>query len=101
LIISGSEDGLVYIWPRESPNQGPESHKSIIPPNNTIPAYYPPRDLRQTQTANTGSGIVVRPVRTLEGHGEGAVFDVRWDDGIVSAGEDGMVGVWGFDEEDE
>ena len=44
---------------------------------------------------------MVRPVRTLEGHGEGAVFDVRWDDGIVSAGEDGMVGIWGFDEDDE
>jgi len=37
----------------------------------------------------------VRPVKVLSGHGEGAVFDVRWrDGGIVSAGEDGVVGVW-------
>jgi COMPASS component SWD3 len=107
LIISGSEDGLVYIWPKES-GQETTPNKSIIPSNTngngsgSIPAYYPPRDLRQTQSSGTsGSGVVVRPMRTLEGHGEGAVFDVRWCDGIVSAGEDGMVGVWGFDEDHE
>lgn len=44
---------------------------------------------------------MVKPIKTLEGHGEGAVFDVKWDDGIVSGGEDGMVGVWGFDEDDQ
>jgi len=99
LIISGSEDGLVYIWPRES-SQTSDRNQSVIPSNNALPAYYPPRDLRQTSTAGSGagSGIVVKPINTLEGHGEGAVFDVDWySDGIVSAGEDGRVGVWGFD----
>lgn len=73
------------------------------------PAYYPPRDLRQTQQqqahpqgSQSGSGINVRPLRTLEGHGDGAVFGVRWyQGGILSAGEDGAVGMWGFEEEDE
>lgn len=44
----------------------------------------------------------VRPLRTLEGHEEGAVFDVRWyEDGILSAGEDGTVGIWAFDEQEQ
>jgi hypothetical protein len=42
----------------------------------------------------------VRPLRALEGHGDGAVFDVKWyEDGILSAGEDGTVGMWGFEED--
>jgi hypothetical protein len=62
--------------------------------------------LRQTQSAlgsrGHSSGTVVKPIRTLEGHGDGAVFDVRGtSDGIVSAGEDGKVGVWGYEEERE
>jgi COMPASS component SWD3 len=37
----------------------------------------------------------------LEAHGSGAVFDVRWcAGGMVSAGEDGAVGVWDVDEEE-
>lgn len=71
------------------------------------PAYYPPRDLRQTQQqhltstgSGSGQGTTVRPLRTLEGHGDGAVFDVRWyKDGILSAGEDGTVGLWTFDDD--
>jgi len=44
----------------------------------------------------------VRPLSVLEGHGDGAVFDVKWAGRLmVSAGEDGKVGVWGFDEDDE
>jgi len=32
----------------------------------------------------------------LEGHDEGAVFEVRWggEGLVISAGEDGKVGVW-------
>jgi COMPASS component SWD3 len=37
----------------------------------------------------------------LEGHGDGAVFDVKWtEEGVVSAGEDGKVGVWAFEEDE-
>lgn len=44
----------------------------------------------------------MRPIRALEGHGDGAVFDVRsYEDGIISAGEDCAVGLWGFDEESD
>ena len=76
----------------------------VSEPQRASPAYYPPRDLRQThqttQKAGTQSGTNVRPVRTLEGHGDGAVFDVKWfEGGILSAGEDGNVGMWGFDRE--
>lgn len=41
-------------------------------------------------------------MRTLEGHGDGAVFDVKWyEGGILSAGEDGSVGMWVFDEDQD
>lgn len=41
-------------------------------------------------------------MRTLEGHGDGAVFEVKWfEGGILSAGEDGSVGMWGFDDKDQ
>ncbi len=47
------------------------------------------------------SGSNVKPVQILEGHGHGAVFDVRWKAGeILSAGEDGIVGVWHTAEEE-
>jgi len=47
------------------------------------------------------SGINVRPIKTLEGHGDGAVYDVRWKGGImISGGEDGNVAVWQIGEED-
>lgn len=63
--------------------------------NRASPAYYPPKISKQVHAANGGAGVSVRPVKVLSGHGEGAVFDVRWrDGGIVSAGEDGVVGVW-------
>jgi COMPASS component SWD3 len=109
LVISGSEDGLVYIWPTQSSPDSDSSsvsnNSNIVPPNKASPAYYPPRDLRQAQNTSTKtqSGVtVVKPIRTLEGHGEGAVFDVVWtEEGVFSAGEDGMVGVWGYDPEDE
>jgi COMPASS component SWD3 len=109
LVISGSEDGLVYIWPTQSASDSDSSsvpnNSNIVPPNKASPAYYPPRDLRQAQNTSTKtqSGVtVVKPIRTLEGHGEGAVFDVVWtEEGVFSAGEDGMVGVWGYDPEDE
>jgi hypothetical protein len=51
--------------------------------------------------ATVGSGVNVPPVRVLEGHKGGAVFDVRRCGGeMISAGEDGAVGVWSVDEED-
>lgn len=73
----------------------------MIPPNNASPAYYPPRDLRQAQNTSTSKqGQVIKPIKALEGHGEGAVFDVVWsEEGVFSAGEDGMVGVWDYDED--
>ncbi|WVQ71746.1 hypothetical protein IAR50_001287 [Cryptococcus sp. DSM 104548] len=64
------------------------------------PAYYPPRDARATGASFSSSvarsgGITVRPSKALIGHGDGAVFDVKWKDGkMISAGEDGTVGVW-------
>lgn len=57
------------------------------------PAYYP-KPSAPAHVAHSG-GTNVRPLHVLEGHGEGAVFDVRWRAGMmVSAGEDGCVGVW-------
>jgi COMPASS component SWD3 len=68
--------------------------------SRSSPAYYPPREVRSTP-ASVGSGANVRPLRVLEAHGSGAVFDVRWcAGGMVSAGEDGAVGVWDVDEEE-
>lgn len=131
MIISGSEDGNVYIWDRE-PVAGPVSQESAVPPvtsapispslfgaanvsrasslrvpatqglstspsgNRASPAYYPPKQRKLVQTSlGAGAGVNVRPTKVLEGHGDGAVFDVRWRDGeIISAGEDGVVGVW-------
>ena len=44
----------------------------------------------------------VRPLAMLEGHGEGAVFDVRSShNGLISAGEDGAVAVWDIELEDD
>jgi COMPASS component SWD3 len=127
-VISGSEDGNVYIWDREvsasaqvptasgpgqevSPMLGPSSanvsRKSSLrtapSTNRASPAYYPPRANKQAQPVHGGAGMNVRPTKVLAGHGDGAVFDARWRDGrIVSAGEDGVVGVWceGDDEAD-
>lgn len=62
------------------------------------PAYYPPRQTRTIHhnSSSGGGGTTVRPIKVLEGHEEGAVFDVKWRDGtMVSAGEDGAVGIWG------
>jgi len=109
LVVSGSEDGLVYIWPREisvtsSSSESESDATKVKGGNAAIPAYYPPRDLRQTKTetqSGGASGINVRPLRTLEGHGDGAVFDVKWtEEGVVSAGEDGKVGVWAFEDDE-
>lgn len=67
-----------------------------------VPAYYPPRNgLARTHHSYASQGTNVKPLKVLEGHGEGAVFDVRWcEEGIVSAGEDGCVGLWGFGEDE-
>ncbi|CAD6569238.1 MAG: hypothetical protein TREMPRED_005131 [Tremellales sp. Tagirdzhanova-0007] len=69
---------------------------------NSSPALYPPRDLRSVSTGHSWAGITVRSLSVLEGHGDGAVFDVKWSQGgIISAGEDGAVGVWGVDEDED
>ena len=126
-MISGSEDGNVYIWDREplaesTTTQHPhlevqglgspltlgssdlnragsiklsEGKKEVSSVNRSSPAYYPPRANKPAAPTNGGSGVNVKPVKILQGHGYGAVFDVRWRDGeVVSAGEDGMVGIW-------
>jgi hypothetical protein len=45
--------------------------------------------------------INVNPVKTLQGHGKGAVFDAKWNAGgdVITAGEDGAVGIWTTEEE--
>lgn len=69
------------------------------PPNSA--AYYPPRaPSRSTISASgTPAPTTIRPLKSLAGHGPGAVFGVRAQAGLLlSAGEDGSVGVWGDDE---
>lgn len=66
-------------------------------------AYYPPRSFARTSSnstlGGTGTTTTVRPLKVLAGHGAGAVFDVRARRGtLLSAGEDGAVGVWGDEE---
>ncbi|WVO20858.1 uncharacterized protein IAS62_002158 [Cryptococcus decagattii] len=121
LVIGGSEDGSVYIWEREG-NSNDRRSNSLVPstPHNELlvpdrkgsgggltdfntlassPAYYPPRDVVRNPANFTRHGeTTVRPAKVLMGHGEGAVFEVRWKEGkMVSAGEDGCVGVWGVE----
>lgn len=67
------------------------------------PAYYPPRTNKSAShmPGAGAAGVNVKPMSVLEGHGDGAVFDVRWRGGeIVSAGEDAIVGIWNATEED-
>nr|KIR46574.1 WD-repeat protein [Cryptococcus bacillisporus CA1280] len=121
LVIGGSEDGSVYIWEREGNTNDRRSnslvpsttHNELLVPDrkgsggdltdfNTLassPAYYPPRDVVRNPANFTRHGeTTVRPAKVLMGHGEGAVFEVRWKEGkMVSAGEDGCVGVWGVE----
>ncbi|WVQ78545.1 hypothetical protein IAT38_000631 [Cryptococcus sp. DSM 104549] len=127
LIVGGSEDGSVYIWDREGHTNSPQADalaQTTARPANTSgllspglggiaaseqggrraasPAYYPPRDVARAASPSMGGagrgGITVRPLKALEGHGEGAVFDVKWKEGrMISAGEDGAVGVWGVE----
>lgn len=110
MIISGSEDGNVYLWDREPAAQpstlasGPSlvhlaSHQVD---DKSSPAYYPAKAQRPLGPVGHGAGINVRPLKVLEGHGDGAVFDVRWRDGdLISSGEDGSVIVWTTSEEEE
>ncbi|KAK6903106.1 hypothetical protein I203_108368 [Kwoniella mangroviensis CBS 8507] len=102
LIIGGSEDGCIYLWEREGSSSissssmiAPDS-KSLLPQQQIgTPSFYPPREKTMTTTDKT-SIQTVRPLKVLEGHGEGSVFDVVWKDGrVLSAREDGLVGVWG------
>nr|ODN87917.1 WD-repeat protein [Cryptococcus depauperatus CBS 7841] len=121
LVIGGSEDGSVYIWNREGctdvgnadsiqPSRPDDplalraldanrriSMESSERPYLASPAYYPPRDAARPAVASyKGGGTTVRPSGVLVGHREGAVFDVRWkEDKLVSAAEDGAVGIWG------
>jgi hypothetical protein len=114
--VGGSEDGKVYIWEREGAAASTaQPTNTLLPPNkpNTAstppmlaqangtrasPAYYP-KPSAPAHVAHSG-GTNVRPLHVLEGHGEGAVFDVRWRAGMmISAGEDGRVGVWDGEED--
>lgn len=66
------------------------------------PAYYPPRETRNKLREEVRGGVVIRPLSLLAGHGDGAVFDVKLrGEGMISAGEDGSVSVWGIDNEDQ
>ncbi|WRT67301.1 uncharacterized protein IL334_004269 [Kwoniella shivajii] len=115
LVIGGSEDGCVYIWEREgsssSSKQGDDRHNGMLSsntntntnpnsnisnPDSTIASFYPPRQkIISTNLLHTNVQTV-NPIRVLEGHRDGAVFDVKWRNGkLISAGEDGLVGIWG------
>lgn len=60
------------------------------------PAYYPPRTAGNSASNTARTGVTtVTPTSVLEGHGDGAVFDAKWDgERMISAGEDGHVGIW-------
>ncbi|ORY24960.1 WD40-repeat-containing domain protein [Naematelia encephala] len=125
LVVGGSEDSMVYIWEREASSALQHSRESSILHQNVVtrpgvslanettqgnmsaplspatynrasPAYYPPRNVHGPPHAkNPSGGTIVKPLKVLEGHGEGAVFDVKWTGEVmVSAGEDRRVGVW-------
>jgi hypothetical protein len=69
-------------------------------PDRSSPAYYPPK-AKLGPSSPASAGINVRPLKVLEGHGDGAVFDVRWRNGdLLSSGEDGSVTVWTTANED-
>ncbi|WVW82910.1 hypothetical protein I302_104924 [Kwoniella bestiolae CBS 10118] len=101
LIIGGSEDGCIYLWEREASTAAIPESKGLLPSNQTqsqigTPSYYPPREKITASSIDQGSIQTVKPLKVLEGHEEGSVFDVVWKDGrVLSAGEDGLVGVWG------
>jgi COMPASS component SWD3 len=67
--------------------------------NRGTPAYYPPRNGATRPLHSQGTNV--KPLKVLAGHGDGAVFDVRWcpGEGLLSAGEDGAVGLWEVDSE--
>ncbi|WVF72043.1 hypothetical protein IAT40_006855 [Kwoniella sp. CBS 6097] len=127
LVVGGSEDGCVYVWEREGgaltdPQTENTKTTGLLAANlidttcqpgagtgagagaggispAASAAYYPPRSTTRTAPVNhsTSGGVNVPPLKVLEGHGHGAVFDVVWKDGtdkMISAGEDGIVGVW-------
>lgn len=69
-----------------------------IPNRESRPAYLPPRAFtRASSAAGSNNGTTtttVRPLKVLAGH-TGTVFDVRARAGtMLSAGQDGIVGVW-------
>ncbi|WWC60922.1 uncharacterized protein I303_103498 [Kwoniella dejecticola CBS 10117] len=124
LVIGGSEDGCIYLWETEGASTTSSMTipdvKSLLPSNEVAnatpnkpngdtyssstsswtPAYYPPRDKAGATSVGTNSfdkptSETIRPLKVSEGHADGAVFDVVWKNGtMLSAGEDGLVGVW-------
>ena len=86
--------------PARSPPNGltppPGQYGLVTPVNKSSPAYYPPRGMQSAPSVNTvGGGTTVKPLKLLEGHGSGAVFEVKSFDGqLMSAGEDGSVVIW-------
>lgn len=70
---------------------------SVASPSRASAAHYPPRGMMQGPALPRSSApTTVRPLKVLAGHGAGAVYDVRSHAGtLLSAGEDGAVGVWG------
>ncbi|EJT50688.1 WD-repeat protein [Trichosporon asahii var. asahii CBS 2479] len=69
---------------------------SVASPSRSA-AHYPPRGIMQGPALPKSMvPTTVRPLKVLAGHGAGAVYDVRSHAGtLLSAGEDGAVGVWG------
>lgn len=70
--------------------------------DRSSPAYYPRRAPKTSVPSSHGAGTNVRPLKVLEGHGDGAVFDIRWKEGeVMSSGEDGSVIVWAANEAEQ
>lgn len=69
---------------------------SVASPSRSA-AHYPPRGIMQGPALPRSTApTTIRPLKVLAGHGAGAVYDVRAHAGtLLSAGEDGAVGVWG------
>lgn len=114
MIVGGSEDGQIYMWDREPANAAePRSNTElqIRRPVNALSPTASPRDPfhRAGTGVNAGfdldrssSGTNVRPLQVVEGHAAGALFDVKWrGDSMISAGEDGKVGIWGVPLDDD
>jgi hypothetical protein len=115
--MSGSEDGMVYIW--DSDASPVAKSAAVLPPNMAVPpnavvaspyassvparsktAYHHPyaAPVATAAAASVGMGTNLKPVAVLEGHGDGTVYEAIWSEGagaMASCGDDGNVCTWG------